>query len=418
MEKLGCLFCRRQYPLDMFFPFCPSCHEPLLFSYPSKKRIFFWEKKASLEKFLDFLPLSKINLRFSLGEGNTSLIELSRLRKKRNLPALFAKNETVNPTHSFKDRGTSVAVQKAISLGIKRIGTVSTGNMASSTAAYGAKAGLETYLFLKEGSSTEKIVSTGMHGPFLLTVKGDYGQLFSKSFALGKKYDIYFANSVDPLRIEGYKPTGYEIFLQLEGRTPQFIFVPVSSGGHLIGLMRAFLDLKEEGFTQHIPTFVGVQAQGCCPIARAFASGKSKFTRIKKAVTVAHAISNPAPPGGNIVLKMMQENKGIILAVSDREILDAQRELAELEGILCDPASATTLAGLIKLSRRKKFKTFDRIVLVITGSGLKDMDVLKSHKINLHQTSLPNLEKAMEKLLHGSKYLISKRLTLLHRKIG
>jgi len=400
MERLECLFCQKKYPLDVSFPFCPSCHEPLLLSYPAKKRTFFLERNSSLEKFLDFLPLSKVDLEFSLGEGNTSLIELSRLRKKQNLPPAFAKNETVNPTHSFKDRGTSVAVQKAISIGFKKIGTVSTGNMASSTAAYGAKAGLKTYIFLKEGSSSEKILSTGMHDPFLITVKGDYGQLFYDSFSIGKKCHIYFMNSVDPLRTEGYKVTGFEIFLQLESRVPQFIFVPVSSGGHLIGLMRAFLDLKEEGFIQHIPTFVGVQAQGCSPIARAFSSGKSKFTRIKKAETVAHAISNPAPPGGNIVLKLIRENKGIILAVSDREILEAQKELAELEGVFCDPATATTLAGLRKLSKKMRFRIQDKIVLVITGSGLKEMNVLKSHKINVQRTSLPNLEKTISKLLH------------------
>lgn len=396
MEKLECLFCLKKYPLDISFPFCPTCGEPLLFSYPAKRRKFSLEKNSSVERFLDFLPLRKFDAKLSLGEGNTPLTELCRLKEKWKLrPLLLAKNETVNPTHSFKDRGTTVAVQKALSLGFKRIGTVSTGNMASSTAAYGAKAGLQTFVLLKEGSSREKILSTGMHKPFLITVKGDYGQLFYKSFSIGKKNRIYFMNSVDPLRIEGYKVTGFEIFLQLQKKAPQYIFVPVSSGGHLIGLMRAYLDLKEEGLISQIPTFIGVQAKGCSPIARAFRSGKSKFTRIKKAETIAHAISNPAPPGGNIVLKMIRENKGLILDVTDREILQAQKALAELEGILCDPASATTLAGFLKLSRKMRFLFQDKVVLVITGSGLKDMNVLRCHKIRVFRTSLEKLDKGI-----------------------
>ena len=200
-------------------------------------------------------------------------------------------------------------------------------------------------------------------------------------------------NSVDPLRIEGYKVTGFEIFLQLQKKAPQYIFVPVSSGGHLIGLMRAYLDLKKEGLISQFPIFIGVQSKGCSPLAHAFRSGKSKFTRIKKAETIAHAISNPAPPGGNILLKMIRENKGLILDVTDREILIAQKELAEFEGILCDPASATTLAGFLKLSRKMRFLFQDKVVLVITGTGLKEMNVLRCHKIDVLKTTLPKLDK-------------------------
>jgi len=202
-------------------------------------------------------------------------------------------------------------------------------------------------------------------------------------------------NSVDPFRIEGYKVTGFEIFFQLKRQAPQYIFVPLSSGGHLIGLMRAFLDLKQEGYIQKLPTFVGVQADGCSPLAQAFAQRKSKFKRISKAETIAHAISNPDPPGGNLVLKMIRDNKGIIMDVSDREILASQKMLAEEEGLFCQPASATTLAALLKLSRKLKFKSQARIVLIITGSGLKSIQALKSLRLNIHQASLSSLEEMM-----------------------
>ncbi len=399
MENLECIFCQRKYPLDIFNPFCPECNEPLLYPSLSKKRRFFLEKTSPLEKFLDFLPLSKINLNLSLGEGNTPLLKLNRLIKNFNLPQVFVKNETVNPMACFKDRGTAVAVQKALSLGLKRIGTVSTGNMASSTAAYGAKAGLETFVLLKEDISLDKLLLTSMYKPGLIKVKGDYGELFYKSFSLGRKNKIYFMNSVDPFRIEGYKVTGFEIFLQLESRIPRHIFAPVSSGGHLIGLMRAFLDLKKEGLIQHLPTFIGVQAHGCSPIAQAYNSGKSKVKRIKKGETIAHSISNPDPPGGNILLKLIQENKGIILDVSDKEILDAQKMLAEYEGIFCEPASATTLAGLLKLSVKEMLQANDQIVLVVTGSGLKALDVLEPSKISVHEATISSLERTISSIL-------------------
>ena len=395
MSQLECLFCLKKYPLDLFNPFCPECGEPMLFFSSRRRRKFALDKNLALEKFLDFLPLSKIDPRLSLGEGNTTLVQLPRLMQKYRLPAVLAKNETMNPTGSFKDKGTSVAVQKACAAGIKRIGTVSTGNMAASTAAYGAKAGLKTFVFLKDDSTPEKRLSTGIHGAVLFQVRADYGKLFDKSYEIGKNNNIYFMNSIDPLRIEGYKMTGFEIFLQLGCRAPRYLFVPVSSGGHLIGLIRSFQDLKKEGFLRHLPIFVGVQARGCSPLARAYEQGKSRYQKLSRAETIAHAISNPSPPGGNLVLKLIKENRGLILAVTDREILQAQKDLANYEGIFCDPASATTWAGLIKLAKSRRFRPNDESVLVITGSGLKSMETLEEQDIAVHKVSLGRLKSAL-----------------------
>jgi len=172
----------------------------------------------------------------------------------------------------------------------------------------------------------------------------------------------------------------------------------VSSGGHLIGLMRAFIDLKEEGLAAGIPVFVGVQAKGCSPLARAFAQGRSRYSKFLNPETIAHAISNPSPPGGNLALKLVRENDGMIMAVTDNEILASQRDLAELEGIFVDPASATVLAALIKLSKRKKLNLREEVVLVVTGSGLKTRESLERQDIALHRTSLSRLEKTLESL--------------------
>lgn len=399
MERFVCLFCRKKYPFDVFNPFCPDCGEPLFISYPPRKRTFALERNLTLEKFQGFLPLARIDKRLSLGEGDTPLVPLYRVMQKHGLPIVLAKNETMNPTWSFKDRGTAVAVQKAFSLGIEKIGTVSTGNMAASTAAYGARAGLKTVIFLKEDTAPEKMLSAGIHNPTLIKVKGDYGRLFLESFAMGRKHRIYFMNSVDPLRIEGYKTTGYEIFRDLHNRSPRFIFAPVSSGGHLIGLMRSFLDLKEEKLIEEMPVFVGVQARGCSPLVRAFEQGKTSFRRIPKAQTIAHAISNPAPPGGNLVLKLIRENRGFLMDVTDSEILSAQKELAELEGIFVDPASATTLAALLKILKNGRIRLRADIVLVITGSGLKSIETLAHQSIALRSISLTRLGQELVSLL-------------------
>ncbi len=396
MDRLECPFCGLKKPLDVFDPFCPRCEEPMLIFNPRTGRAFYREKDLAMEKYGDFLPLGRIERKLSLGEGNTPLVSLDRLRREWNLPPLFAKNETTNPTQSFKDRGTAVAVQKAVSLGIGKIGTVSTGNMAASTAAYGAKAGLQTVVLLKEDSTAEKIGSTGIHGAELFKVRGDYAALFRSSYAIGRRHGIYFMNSIDPLRIEGYKVTGFEIFHQLGARVPRFVFCPVSSGGHLIGLMRAFFDLKKEGISRDLPAFVGVQARGCAPLARAFAQGREKFKRVFKGETVAHAISNPDPPAGNLVLKWIRETGGLITAVTDRQILSAQRELAEMEGIFADPASATTLAGLIKLIKEPTIRLRGEVVLVITGSGLKAMETLEKQAISARSVSLAGLHRIIE----------------------
>lgn len=396
MEKLECVFCQKRFPLDIFSPFCPICHEPLLCSYPSgRRKRFHLEKRLPLDRFLDFLPLKRIDPGLSLGEGDTPLVPLKRVAKKFDLPPLWAKNEALNPSYSFKDRGTAVAIQKAVSLGIEKIGTVSTGNMAASTAAYGARAGLETFVLLKEGTAVSSLLTAGIYGPRLIAVEGDYGALFRKSFSLGRKTGICFLNSVDPFRIEGYKLTGFEVFGQLGNRAPSFIFVPLSSGGHLLGIMRSFEDLKEAGLIRGYPVIVGVQAAGCAPLARALAAGKVSYERVRRVRTIAHAISNPAPPAGRLVLKWIRERGGMIVAVSDGEILAAQRMLAQDEGIFCQPESATTLAGLLKLRKRFRLKRRDRVVLIITGCGLKSLQTLESQKIKLQRADLDHLAEKM-----------------------
>ncbi len=401
MDKFECLVCGPVASRDPYSPFCPGCAEPL-FLVPSRSggKVIHEDRPLALERFADFLPLDGIDPGLSLGEGTTPLIRLGRAAAAMGLSAVYAKNEAQNPTGSFKDRGTAVAVQKAVALGFKRIGTVSTGNMAASTAAYGARAGLETFVLLKEGTAVTSLKAAGIHNPRLVAVEGDYGDLFRASLEIGKRLGISFMNSIDPYRMEGYKLTAFEIYLQMGRRSPRFLFVPLSSGGHLLGLMRAFDDLEREKLIMTYPTFVGVQAQGCAPLAAAFVAGFERYERPAEVRTIAHAISNPNPPAGNAVLRMIRDRKGIILGVTDEEMLEAQRELASSEGLFCQPESATTLAALKKLAAAGRIteKSGDA-VLVLTGSGLKTPHQLEFVPVEVHRIPLSGLESCLLRLI-------------------
>ena len=386
-----CVFCQKNYPIDPFHTFCPQCQEPLLYQGPQTDKKFHHDKDFPLEIMMDFLPLDQVNQNLSLGEGNTPLIRLKNVEKKFLLSSLYVKNETVNPTLSFKDRGTAIAVQKGVSLGIKRIGTVSTGNMAISTAAYGARAGLKTFVLIKDGAHREILNLTGIYNPVMINVTGDYGELYRRSISLGRENDIYFTNSMDPFRIEGYKVTAFEIFFQLNQKAPDYIFVPVSSGGHMIGLMKAFDELKQQGFIEKYPHFVGVQAEGCSPITKAFREKMPKVERIERAETVAKAISNPAPPGGNLLLRLIRRAKGTIINAPEDKIIEVQRILAEIEGIFVQPASATALVGLLELTKNGSINSGAKIVLILTGSGMKASGITGQSDKHVLQSSIADL---------------------------
>jgi threonine synthase len=398
MEAFACQFCQKFFPIDPFQTFCPDCHEPLLYKKSQMEKKFHLKKDHPLEAMLDFLPLDHVNRELSLEEGNTPLIRLMNIEQRLGLPSLFAKNETVNPTFSFKDRGTAVAVQKAAAFGIEKIGTVSTGNMAASTAAYGARAGLKTLVLVKEDTPREKLLSISVHNPVMVRVKGDYGKLFRKSLSLAAEMGVYFMNSVDPFRLEGYKVTGLEIYIQLAQQVPDYIFVPVSAGGHLVGIIRAFQELKRQGYIQKYPRFIGVQANGCSPIAQAFQSGSTEVKRVEKADTVALAISNPDPPAGNLLLRLIKETGGSLISIPDENILAAQRILAEQEGLYVQPASATTLGGLIAFAKKQKLERSSRAVLILTGSGLRAPRKTSPLSSRTPQSSLADLRILMKSI--------------------
>jgi threonine synthase len=401
MTTLECLFCDRRRPFEIYNPFCPACGAPMLFAPSRGKKSVRSSATTAAERFADFLPLKKYDRTLSLGVGGTPLLRIGNVIDQFGLPEVYAKNETANPTASFKDRGTVVAVQKAIELGIKKIGTISTGNMAGSTAAYAAKVGFSCLVFVKEDTPQDKIVAAAIYGASIIRVKGDYGGLFRKSFEIGRRRGIAFMNSVDPFRIEGYKVTSYEIFEQLgpaafRAKAPLMVFVPVSAAGHLIGLIRGFRDLHDLGLIPRLPVLVGVQASGCAPISRAFRRGSDRVERFPNPHTIAHAISNPTPPGGELALRLLRESGGSMMDVGETEIRRAHALMASREGIFCDPASATPLAAVLKLKRRRHLPQGARVVLIVTGSGLKAMEaVVDPAPLDIRPADLETLEEVL-----------------------
>lgn len=314
------------------------------------------------ERFWDFWPVEP-ELELSLGEGDTPLVR-SKLGKELGI-RLYLKNETVNPTWSFKDRGTFLAMSHALKAGHKTVGTVSTGNMAASVAAYASRFGLKSKILVSENASNEKLKAVSVYGGEVVRVSGDYGRLYFESLELGERLGIYFINSDNPFRVEGYKGIAFEI---AEGASPDYVLVPTSSGGLFRGIAKGFLELHENGLMDELPTLVAVQAEGCSPVCRAFREGKSRVERFENPKTIAKAIANPYPPSGDAVLRLLREFNWKCVSVSDGEVVEAQRKLAN-EGLFVQPASATGVAAL----KRLEIPEGAKVVSILTGSGLKTL---------------------------------------------
>jgi len=381
---LRCTTCGREYSLRKPYQRC-ECGEPLELELFEG---FAGVGKSVWERFLQFFPF-ELDLDLSLGEGDTPLIRARKLSKELGIQ-LYLKNETVNPTWSFKDRGTFLGIHRALQLGFDKVGTVSTGNMAASVAAYASRAGLKAYILVSSNMAEEKLKQIAVYGAEVIKVRGDYGKLYYESLKLGQRLGVYFINSDDPFRIEGYKSISFEI---VEEMMPDYVIVPTSSGGLIRGIIKGFLELKKSELTDKLPMFVCIQAEGCSPIYKAFIEGKEKIERLENPHTIAHAIENSYPPSGNAVLRLLRKLNGICIAVSDEEILEAQRMLAQ-EGLFVQPASATGIAAAKKLRKECKIEENAKVVSILTGAGLKTL-----HQLGRFEVRECEMEKLEECLL-------------------
>jgi len=391
-RDLICTKCKTTFPIDRLYPRCDICNEPLEVGKVVTGRINESNvlNQTILERYADFFPFAKIDKAISLYEGFTPLVKSLRLASELSIKNIFFKNESQNPTWSFKDRGTVVGIQHAISLGYKRIGAVSTGNMAVSVAAYGARIGLKTFILVSASLPPEKLNPIAIYNPILIKVDGDYGKLYFDSLEIGKQNDIYFINSDVPFRVDGSKTIAFEICEQMNFEVPDYVVVPTSSGGNIRGILKGFEEFRLCGLINKVPKMICAQASGCSPIYNAYSSNAEVISRVENPHTIAHAIENPYPPSGNEVLRRIKEHKGTFVAVTDEETLQAQKQLAKI-GILGQPASAVPLAAVKKLREQGFFDENDTVVCIVTGGGLKDATVFENHKLRIVNSRLENL---------------------------
>jgi len=320
-------------------------------------------KKGILTRYRDFLPITPNTPLITLGEGDTPLVRSLTLEKQLGCGELYFKLEGCNPTGSFKDRGMVVAVAKAVESGSSSIICASTGNTSASAAAFGARFGLKTIVIIPKGKiATGKLAQAIAYNAQIIAIDGNFDQALQIVRNLTEKYPITLVNSINPNRIEGQKTAAFEIVDAL-GDAPDYLFIPVGNAGNITAYWKGFVEYYRMSKTSHTPKMMGFQAAGAAPIVL------GKIVKHPKTIATAIRIGNPASWQKAVAAR--NESGGTIDCVTDDEIMNAYRLAATREGVFGEPASAASLAGLIKIAGRENFSR-KRVVCIITGTGLKD----------------------------------------------
>lgn len=340
------------------------------------------QREAGVWKYFEFLPVKEKKNIVSLGSGNTRLLKTHSLAKKIGLKNLYLKDETLNPTGSFKDRSMTVGVSKAVEFGFETTATASSGNAAAALAAHSAKSGLNCYAFVLESAPEVKLAQIRLYGAHVLrvkTVEKSKDPTVQMLQLVVEKFGWYPCPSFgpfNPYQVEGPKTMAYEIVEQLDWNVPERILVPTGSGCLLTGIWKGLRDFCNLNFIESMPKLTVIQAEGCAPLVRAFKQKKGPFEIEPwgQPNTVAGGLSDVFPWDGDGALIALKETNGTAEAVNDNEILDSQRLLASTEGIFAEPTGVAALAGLIRLVNSGKVKSDETVVVLITGNGLKDPD--------------------------------------------
>jgi threonine synthase len=344
-----------------------------------------------VREYWDYLPVRREECIITLLEGNTPLIPSSRIaREVISGIDLYFKYEGLNPTGSFKDRGMTVAVSMAKEMGSKAVICASTGNTSASAAAYASKAGMKAYVLIPEGKIALGKLSQAMaHGAQVIQIDGNFDEALHIVREISETEPVTLVNSLNPYRIEGQKTAAFEIIDHL-GFVPTYHCLPVGNAGNITAYWKGYKEYWEKNRADGLPKMLGFQAEGAAPIVR----GKV----IERPETVATAIRIGNPASWKQAEAARNESGGLIDMVSDEEILKAYQMLASLEGIFCEPASAASLAGVLKYYKKNFFKKDDVLVLTITGHGLKDPDI--AIRVSQKPVSLPPKKDAVLKHLN------------------
>lgn len=323
--------------------------------------------RGVIEEYRKFLPITEKTPVVTLGEGNTPLIHARRLAKQI-APGieLYLKFEGANPTGSFKDRGMTMAISKAVEAGARAVICASTGNTSASAAAYGAHAGLDVYVLIPAGKiALGKLSQAMMHQATVIQIEGNFDQALKIVKDIAESHNIELVNSINPYRIEGQKTAAMEICDQL-GHAPVSHVLPVGNAGNITAYWKGYKEYRTARQIDRLPRMMGFQAAGAAPIVH------GRIVDDPQTVATAIRIGNPASWKG--ALQALEESSGAIDLVTDEEILEAYRLVAALEGVFCEPASAASVAGVMKLQRARALRDGETVVCTLTGHGLKDPD--------------------------------------------
>jgi threonine synthase len=380
LAHLTCYDCQKIYDCFQVQTFCPDCQAPLLAQYDLKTaasildRDEFRTRPAGMWRWHEILPVQEQSNRIYLGEGDTPLLKLTNLGTRLGLARLFVKDESLNPTGSFKARGLAAAVSKAKELGIKKVIIPTAGNAGGAMAAYAARGGMEAFIFMPQDTPEANIKESRIAGATVILIEG----LISEAAGMAREkaraegwFDV--STFKEPYRAEGKKIMGYELAESFHWELPEVIIYPTGGGTGLVGMWKAFKEMAAMGWLENEarPRMVAVQSDGCAPVVDAFHADNPFCDFWLGAQTIASGLRVPKSFADQVILNDLRESNGNAVAVSDQNILKAQQTLAKTEGIFAAPEGAATLAGLVELLDLGWIQPDERIVLFNTGTGLK-----------------------------------------------
>jgi threonine synthase len=382
LTELVCGLCGKIHAKSQLQTVCQSCGRPLLAAYHLSavsavlKKDQLASRGPSLWRYREILPLALDAEPVTLSEGWTPLLPADRLAQKFGLRYLWIKDESRNPTASFKARGMSVAVSMAKQFGVKAVAVPSAGNAAGALAAYATRAGIEAYLFMPMDTPIANVVECSAMGAHITLVDGlitDCAREVARRTKLEGWFDL--STLKEPYRLEGKKTLGYELAEQLNWELPDVILYPTGGGTGLVGMWKAFAEMEQMGWVpSKRPRLVSVQADGCCPIVAAFEKGRRFADEHLNASTKAAGLRVPKAIGDFLILDAIRHSRGTALSVSDEEMIEAAKEVGAAEGLFVAPEGAACCAALKRLKRSGWVKPDEKIVVFNTGAGLKYME--------------------------------------------
>ena len=382
IKGLVCRECGETYPAKMIHA-CEKCYAPLEVSYDLEKikvtRDEISRRPRTIWRYRELLPLSDYESAVDLGTGLSTLHKASNLGRYLGLNKLYIKDDTVNPTNSFKDRPASVAISKAREFGVEAVGCPSTGNLAASVAAHAAKANIPCFIFIPSNTELSKVLQATVYGANIIAINGTYDEANRLAAQVAENYGWAFANiNLRSYYVEGSKTLAFEICEQLGWETPDSVIIPLGSGALFCAIHRGLEQFKKIGLIEDKPTkLIGAQARGCAPIADAFKAGYDDVIPLEHPDTLTKSLAIGDPGDGYYVLQYARSTGGTLEAVSDDEILEAIKLIAHKEGVFTEPAGGVTIAILKKLAEEKFFDRDEKVVCAVTGSGFKASDTIQ-----------------------------------------